>query len=250
MYRAADFPEEYYRSETMVTRPIWPSIFMGFAHNPSFAKRFNPELRIDDVSAILAVKQYLIERGREDEWMEMGGKIPPGYTSMQWPAVDKAAKEMLFTRCQEHFSECFTAIFYFKPISMFKTILWACGIVSLPPDIDLFTSPYVGTGGRDEFLETSRQLDLHNDRSGLWLSGVVLISIGLVAIFTLRRNCSKEITSLLCVACILALGSSAPSILGFPAPHTITEAVIAIPLLIVFLFAYFVSKIIRSIIQK
>jgi hypothetical protein len=239
-YRSYDFPEEYHRGGEIATRPVWPSVFMGLSYNPRFAKHFEPELRIDDVTTLLAVKQYLVDHGRAPEWEAMGGNSPD-YAAMRWQTVDNVTRELLLESCSRYPADCITALAYYKPLSMLKTILWGAGVIELPPDIDLFVSQFaIGTAARDDFLRTSQQLDAHKARRPLWSRGLFVILV-IFAVAAILRGNKGEMVPVIATAALLALGSTAPSVLGFPAPHTIIEAAIAIPLLAVLLAAYLVS---------
>jgi hypothetical protein len=235
-HRAYGFPEEYHRGGEIVSRPFWHNIFSGFAYSPSLAKRY--DLRIDDFTVLLATKQYLLENGREEVWEAAGGNTP-GYTGMRWKVYDEAVKDMLFARCTEHFGECIAAFMYYKPLSMIKNLLWVCGLAALPPDMDLFVSkfPEIGVVVKDQFIDTTRQLDLRKERGRLWLRGFLTIAgaFALLAVVWRKRN---EMLPIVAATAVLAAGSTAPSIIGYPAPHTIAEAALAIPLLLALLPAY------------
>lgn len=235
-HRAYGFPEEYHRGGEIVTRPFWHNIFSGFAYHPNFAKRY--DLRVDDFTTILATKQFLLAHGRDKDWDATGGNTP-GYTGMRWKAYDAAAKELLVARCTEYFGECLATFAYYKPVSMFKNLLWLTGLRKLPPDMDIFVSrfPEIGVVVKQQFTEMSRQLDIHKERGRLWFRGLLAMAIafGILAVVRRRRN---EAMPVAVTAAVLAAGATAPSLVGYPAPHTIAEAAIAIPLLLVVLAAF------------
>lgn len=237
LHRTYGFPEEYHRSGEAITRPFWHNIYSGFAFHPAMAERY--QLKVDDFTVLLATKQYLLENNRADAWEAAGGNSP-NYTGMRWKAYDDAVRDMLFARCQQHFSECLTTLVYYKPLSMIKNVLWVSGWIKLPPDVDKFVSrfPEIGTVVKEQFIETSRQLDRHKERGRMWLRYMSAM-IAAFALLTLLRRRKDELLPVLTTAGVLAAGSMAPSIVGYAAPHTIAEAALAIPLLLVVLSAGF-----------
>jgi hypothetical protein len=235
IHQAYGFPEEYYRGDQIVTRVFWHNIFSGLAFSPGFAARDN--LRVDDFTTLEATRKYLLENGREKEWDATGGNVP-GYTAMRWQVYEVAVKEMFFTRCAEHFGDCVAAFAYYKPVSMIKNLLWMTGLRKLPPDMDIFTSkhPEIGTVVKEQFIETTRLLDLKKERGRLWFRGLLFLAAAFAVLGKLRRRRS-ELLPVVVTATVLAIGSTIPSILGYPAPHTIAEVAIAVPLLLVVLAA-------------
>jgi len=243
-HRTYGFPEAYHRDGEAVTRPFWHNIYSGFAFHPAMAERY--QLKVDDFTVLLATKQYLLENNRADAWEAAGGNSP-NYTGMRWKAYDDAVKDMLIARCTEHFSECMTTFIYYKPLSMIKNVLWVIGWIKLPPDMDIFVSkfPEIGTVVKEQFTETSRQLDRHKERGRMWLRymSAMIAVFAVLAVLRPRRN---ELMPVLATAGILAAGSTVPSIVGYAAPHTIAEAALAIPLLVVLLSAGFAMWLRRS----
>ncbi len=237
-HRAYGFPEEYHRDGQTVSRPFWHNIFSGLAYNPNIARRYDPELRIDDHTVHLATKQYLQKKGREELWNRVGGNSRD-YVGMRWQAYDQIVKEMLVDFCLKYFSECVAAFLYYKPVAMVRTVLWVGGVGRQPPNLELFESkfPAVGVVVRNQFMEATRQLDKNHERGRLWLVGVLTIIIAFSALWAARKK-ESEFRPVLMVAGLMAAGSTIPSIVGYPAPHTIAEAAISIPLLFALLAAY------------
>lgn len=234
-HRAYGFPEEYHRNGEAVTRPFWHNIYSGFAFHPAMAQRY--QLKVDDFTVLLATKQYLLENNRADVWEAAGGNSP-NYTGMRWKAYDDAVRDMLFARCREYFGECMATLIYYKPLSMIKNVLWVSGWIKRPPDLDIFVSkfPEIGTVVKEQFIETSRQLDRNKERGRKWLRYMAAMIAAFAGLAWLRPR-KDEVWPVLATAGILAAGSTVPSIVGYPAPHTIAEAALAIPLLVVVLSA-------------
>ena len=240
-HRTFGFPPEYHRDGETVTRPFWHNIYSGFAFNPVLAKRY--DLKVDDFTVLLATRQFLLESGREDDWEAAGGNTP-GYTGMRWKKYDEAVKDMLFAHCSEHFGECLLTFVYFKPMSMFKNLLWVPGLVKMPPDMDIFVSrfPEIGTVVKQQFTETTRQLDAHKERGRFWFRRMLLMVAGFLVLAAIWRR-KDEFLPVLGATGLLAAGSTAPSIIGYAAPHTIAEAALAFPLFLVLLPAYVLVKL-------
>lgn len=240
-HRIYGFPEEYHRNGEAVTRPFWHNIYSGFAFHPAMAERY--QLKVDDFTVLLATKQYLLENDRADIWEAAGGNSKD-YTGMRWKAYDDAVKDMLFDRCRQYFGECMATFIYYKPLSMIKNLLWVSGWIRLPPDMDIFVSrfPEIGTIVKEQFTETSRKLDRHKERGRMWLRYVSAM-IAVFAVLAVLRPRKDELLPTLATAGALAAGSTVPSIVGYAAPHTIAEAALAFPLLLVVLSSYFVMKL-------
>ena len=234
-HRSYGFPEDYHRNGEAITRPFWHNIYSGFAYHPAMAERY--QLKVDDFTVLLATKQYLLEKNRADVWEAAGGNSP-NYTGMRWKTYDDAVGDMLFARCREYFGECLTTLVYYKPLSMIKNVLWVAGWNRLPPDLDIYVSkfPEIGTIVKEQFIETTRQLDRNKERGRMWLRYMTAMVAAFAALVWLRPR-KEEVLPVLVTAGILATGSTVPSIVGYPAPHTIAEAALAIPLLVVTLAA-------------
>lgn len=235
LHQAYGFPEEYYRGDQIVTRVFWHNIYSGLAFSPGFARR--DSLKVDDFTTLEATKKYLLDNGREKDWDATGGNSP-GYTAMRWQFYEVAVKELFFARCTEHFGDCVAAFAYYKPVSMIKNLLWMTGLRKLPPDMDIFTSkhPEIGTVVKEQFIEMTRLLDVNKERGRRWFRGMLFLAIVFAVLGKLRRRRS-EMLPVIVTAIVLAVGSTIPSILGYPAPHTIAEVALAAPLLLVVLAA-------------
>ena len=227
MHRTIAFPNEYRNGEQILTRPIWHNIYSGLSFNPDFAKKY--ELRIDDMSEIRAAGHYLLRHDRAAEWEYLGG-TNPGYSNIKWEFYDKIIKEMLIEQCQEDFILCAKAILVNKPISLTKNILWVWGLQKLPPNMEIFVSTFFGPAALIQFTETSNQLDAHNLREGLWKKIFAFgIFIFIIAAFLFQEG-AKKYQIVLGSVVIVSLGSTIPSIIGYPAPTSIAEPVLCISL--------------------
>jgi hypothetical protein len=231
IHRSFGFPEEYHRNGEAVTRPFWHNIYSGFAYHPAMAERY--QLKVDDFTVLLATKQYLLENNRADAWEAAGGNSP-NYTGMRWKAYDDAVRDMLFAHCTQYFGECMATLVYYKPLSMIKNVLWVTGWVRHPPDLEIFVSkfPEIGTVVKEQFIEATKQLDRNKERGRKWLRYMAAMIAACAALAWLRPR-RDEVLPVLVTAGVLAAGSMAPSIVGYPAPHTIAEAALAFPLLVV-----------------
>lgn len=230
-HRAHDFPEEYYKGEQIVTRVFWHNIFSGLVFNPNFAKRY--ELRIDDISVIRATGRFLLEMKRQKDWEAVGGTTP-NYAGMRWQAYDDKVKDMLFARCQKHFGECLSTFVYYKPLSLAKNLLWMVGLIAQPPDVDLLVStfPEVGDVVKQQFNATTQILDSTDNRGQLWWRGL-LIAISVFAAIAILCQNKNQLQAVLITVLLLALGSMIPTLIGYPALHTVTEAAVCISIFIV-----------------
>jgi hypothetical protein len=241
-YRSYAFPIEYKRGDQIITRVFWHNIFSGMAYNPDFAERY--KLRIDDVSVIRATGQYLLENGRDDEWVAIGG-TSPNFSKIHWTPYDRIVGEMLFDRCKMHSTECITTVMYYKPLSLIGNLAWLYGIKSVPPNLDIFVSPDFGDIVKVQFLETSRQLDIRGFRAVLWTPVALILVLLFVGPLTTGQKTDIAIAAL--GATILFIGSLAPIIVGYPAVHTITEPAITFGIVVYLVFSTSVVVGIRAV---
>jgi len=230
-YRAWAFPEEYQRGEQIMTRPIWHNVFSGLALHPQFGERY--KLRIDDNSVIQAAGEYLVEKGREREWKGVGAG-PPNFSVTHWAAYDKVVSEMLLDRCATYFSECVSAIFYYKPLSLVRTLAWLYGVRASLPDLDIFVSRYWGDAVKVQMLELGRELDKRKSRAYLWTPIAVLLLLPF-AVLMLGEGRHSRTAAFVGIAALSA-GSTLPALIGYPAAFTVADTAIAFVMLIYFCF--------------
>jgi len=225
-HRAVAFPIEYRQGEQIMTRVFWHNIFSDFALNSDLAGRY--ALRIDDVSVIRATGVYLVERGRSADWAAMGG-ASPNFSAMRWTPYDRAVRDMLFDRCDEHRAACAETILLDKPAVLLGTLEWLYGYRALPPALDNYVSPDVGDAVKQQVIEASQKLDA----AGLWarpLAWFIVVAIGLGALL-MPPPAGGSWPTMLALA-LLGAGSTIPSLVGYPAPHAVVEPAMAFAMVI------------------
>ena len=223
IYRHAVFPAAYHRGDQIETRVVWHNIFSGLAIDPVLAQRW--QLRIDDRSEVLAVRQYLLEAGRQQEWAAMNvahavfdddrfnGDL------LRWSLYEPIVRELLFKECRSQVWECLKAAAYYKPRSLLHDLGWIYGLTPLPADLEIFT------GLKDDVIATTQQLDAGHMRAYLW-SPLGLLSV-LAATFLVWKDTEQAMAAWAGLV-VLTAGSSLPIVLGYPATHTISEMAITV----------------------
>ena len=227
-------PSEYYAKDQIATRVFWHNIYSGLVFNPKLAAQ--EDIHIDDYSIVERSKRFLLQNHREKEWQEIIGSSKNGLPE-DWNKYDVVVKEALIDLCKNNTSQCALTFLWYKPLSLLKNILWVYGVKQNPPNMDAFVSshPGIGTVVQEQFLQATQLLDDRYDR-GLFLffkiAGVSLIFL------LIARNYAdaRQIYSVVGSVGILMLGSTIPSIIGYPAPHTIGEVALASTL---FIFCFF-----------
>jgi hypothetical protein len=223
-YRNVAYDERYFRGEEMLTRVFWHSLFSGLAFNPVLAERY--QLKIDDVSIVRAVGRITIETGHASEWDAAGGSSE-GFLKLRWAAYDLFAGDAFLELClHREPGQCIASLIYYKPLSLMRHLSWVYGFRRDVPDTSIFVSAEAGNG-----LE--RQLDALKaslDKTGLWFRPWDPIAIFMVVAFAIilfATNDAPRATDVI-PGIVLAAGSTIPSLVGFPAMHTIAEPTIAI----------------------
>jgi len=231
LYLNYKLPEEYYRGGQIATRVFWHNIFSGFAFNPNMSSRDN--LHIDDFTTLEAVEIYLKQNSRESEWELIKGSSS-NYTTLSWAPYELVVKELVKDRCALYFYDCFTTFFWYKPIAMIENIAWVYGLKQYPPNMDIFVSKHheIGTVVKEQFIFTSNQLDRYGERGIYWILRIFIFAL----IFYLLARiypCKEKALPVVATSGILFIGSMAPSIVGYAAPHTIAELALTTPLFFV-----------------
>ena len=233
-YISFGLPSEYYAKDQLATRAFWHNIYSGFAYNPVLASR--EQLKVDDYSIVEKSRRYLLEKNRENEWQEIIGSSKNDLP-YDWNKYEIVIREALFDLCEKDSLQCALTFLWYKPISLAKNLLWVYGIKNNPADMDVFTSSNAGIGTkvRERFLLATQKLDEHYDR-GIYLAlkifGIILIFLMVPIVYANQR----QVHATLCSVGILMLGSTIPSLIGYPAPHTVGEAALAFTLFGISLF--------------
>jgi len=224
-YRDFAFPVAFQHGEGIKTRVVWANIFDGLAFNPVLAKRYN--LYIDDVSLIRATGVYLLKHGREADWVAMGG-TEPSIGALQLMPYDLAVRDMLIDCCVDSPMECLKTVLWYKPVVLISTLNWIYGLQNLP-SVNVFVSPDVGDFLEVQVIDATRQLDKFGLRANPFgVFTLLLLPYALLLIYRPRRENRWTLFSV----GILAAGSVTPSLIGFPAPHTVADAAIVLAMLL------------------
>jgi hypothetical protein len=236
-YHAVALPEEYRRGDEIATRVFWHNIFTGFAYHPVLQERF--QIWLDDVSIIAATGRYLAEIDRLDLWQEMGGRLPVPDTSnstassfegIKFAKYDPVVRDMLVARCTTLVRECLETFLVYKPVSLVKNLAWLYGFRDLPPDLEVADSPYFGDILKRQFLGMAEGLDRSGQRAYLWTPTVLLIVVPFVVLLLVETR--QHIWAALSACIGMALGSTITTVVGYAAPHTISESAIVAGMLV------------------
>ena len=233
VYQAATLPEEYRRGDQIATRVFWHNIFSGLAYHPSFSERY--QLRVDDASIFAAARDYLAETDRYDVWLAMGGEDAEEFQALNFTKYDLIAREMFFARCTTYLRECTEAMVYYKPVSLIGNLAWLYGLRSLPPDLDVVVSRRFPSGGdevKQQYIAATGRMDAEGQRAYLWTPIVLLVILPFAALLVTESRSSIWTALAGCVA--LTLGSTFPTVIGYPLPHTILETAVAVGILTYF----------------
>ena len=245
-YQEATLPEEYRRGDQIATRVFWHNIFSGFAYHPEFAERY--QLRVDDASIFAAARDYLAETGRYDVWLAMGGEDAVEFQALNFTKYDLIAREMLFARCKTYLRECAETMLYYKPLSLMGNLAWLYGLRPLPPDLDVVVSRRIAVGGdevKNQYIAATEKMDANGERAYLW-TPIVLLVILAFSVLLVSETRSSVGTALAGVAA-LTLGSTFPTVIGYPLPHTILETAIAVGVLTYFGIAVAAVTLLRRL---
>lgn len=253
VYQATVFPEEYRRGDEIATRVFWHNVYTGFAYHPTMRERY--QLRLDDVSIMVATRNWLIENGRLDTWLAVGGRPPgpPGqdeppsaFEGVKLAKYDPLVRDMLISRCSTFVRECLETVLYYKPVSLLENLAWMYGLRDLPPDLDVVESKYFGDLLQRQFVGTSQRLDATGFRAYLWTPRVLLVMLPFVVLLSLFEARGPALAALAAGAW-LALGSTIPTEAGYAAMHTIGEPSIAFGMLLYLGLALVIATAVRPI---
>lgn len=224
--------QEYHRQGVIATRVFWHNIFSGLSFHPAFAERY--QIRVDDSSIFAATRDYLTETDRYDAWREMGGE-EPGFAGLKLDQYDPYVREMLFARCTTYVRECAEAVLYYKPVALAENLAWLYGLRALPPNLEIVVSRSFGEAGEQvmrQYLSATSQMDQRGQRAYLW-TPIVLLIVAPFAVLLMRESRASTWTAG-AGAVGLLLGSTIPTVIGYPVAHTILEPAIAFGVLLYF----------------
>ena len=230
VYQSVALPEEYRRGDQISTRVFWHNIFSGLAFHPDFAARYG--LRIDDASEFAAMRDYLTETGRYHVWQEIGGEEEE-FRGLKFAHYDPLVRELLAVRCSTYLRECLEAMLYYKPVALAGNLAWLYGFQSLPPNLDIVVPIRLGEAGADvknQYIEASRLMDERGERAYLWSPLVLLVLVPFAVLLARESRRSRWAAFAGCMA--LALGSTIPTVIGYPVPHTILEPALTVGMLV------------------
>jgi len=217
-YHYLGYSKIYRQPQHIATRPFWHNIYSGLAFNREFAERYR--LRIDDVSVIRATGEYLTEHGRTSEWAAMGG-TSDGYSKLRYTAYEAVVREMMFERCYQHFGNCLAATFLDRPLATGRFVAWLYGLHALPPEMDLYISEDFGDIAKRQMVDLDRRLRDGEQYAVLWHPGALAFLLTFL-LFAASRP-AQEHSDVAYASSVIATGSLATVIIGYPAPWTIPD---------------------------
>jgi hypothetical protein len=236
-YHAVALPEEYRRGDEIATRVFWHNIFSGLAFHPDFAERY--QLRIDDASVFAAMRDYLTETGRYQVWLEIGGEAQVEFRGLKFAKYDPLVRELLIARCSTYVRECAEAMLYYKPVALAGNLAWLYGLQPLPPYLDIVVPMRLGEAGAQvkyQYIEATQLMDEHGQRAYLWTPLALLVIAPFVVLLALEPRRSVWAAFAACIA--LVLGSTIPTVVGYPVPHTILEPAMAFGMVTYFVLCF------------
>ena len=226
-YRALAFPAEYSAGEQITTRVIWHNIYSGFALHPRLAAEH--ALRIDDMSELADVGRALKQQGKLNLWQRLGGETP-NFSKINWAVYDPVVGEVLVELCRKETRDCLETFLIYKPYYFFDTLLWFYGLTEFPSVADVFVSTYFGDIVKTQVQEATAKLRQRGLTAAPWGSGFVwlLLVLAIGALIAQMRSRRPRIEGPVVSLAAMALMSTAPSMIGYPAPHGMANSVVAI----------------------
>ena len=213
--------EDYRSGKQIAGHVIWHSFYTGLAFHPVLGPLEG--IRVDDVSVMKALGKYLEQRGRSDEFEDIGG-YSLGFSKIQFAPYDLLVKEMLVDTCSKHLQECVSATLYYRPLALLEYLAWFHGFISELPYPELVDSSALSAF-------RTMGISMSDRKSGLRLFQASVIGILLLTTFGFMLSKQKMNVALIATL-FLAIGASSPPILIYPMPHTIGEISIATSMLI------------------
>jgi hypothetical protein len=226
-YRAFAFPAEYGEGKQITTRVTWHNIYSGFALDPQLAKEHS--LRIDDQSEYVDVGRALKERGDIDLWRRIGGDRPD-FSGIKWASYDPVARDVMFEMCRKEAGRCLETFLIYKPYYFFDTLMWFYGLKDYPLVTDAFVSNYFGDVVKSQVQQATESLKQRGLTAAPWGAGFVWMLSAMVVGVLMTQSGGRAFGSwsVLTSLAMMALASLIPSMLGYPAPHGMADAVVAI----------------------
>lgn len=212
VYQRAVFSPSFYSTGTP-THVFWHTLATGLGYSPELARRY--KIKIDDISVIAATGDFLREHGDGKYWQEIGGTTP-NYSGIRYYLYDAQVRRMFFNVIATYPLDSAAAFVLHKPVALTKYVGWWFGIVSDVP--------------RPELLWESGPEELRAARKNMEQQGHSLLSLlpWCVAFVFTSAICCHTLNSrpIIGSAVFLFFGTLLPSIIGYPSPHTISEAMI------------------------
>jgi hypothetical protein len=228
VYQSACY-SELYRREGGQAHCFWHIMYSGLAYHPRLGKEHR--LLIDDVTEISATGRFLIAHGRGQEWHDMGGSEDPSpdkivYDHINHDRYDQAVKEVFFHTCRNEFAAVFSTMLYYKPVALAQYLAWHLRLVKRAPRTDVFVPGDVGK----DLKEMEARMDGEGMSFRPWRPEfvVALLLFGVWAWRSLHRQWPLLLAGLLAFFSL----SSLPSLAGYPAAHTMAEAVVSFGMLL------------------
>jgi hypothetical protein len=216
---------------------FWHSIYSGLAYHPQFSKE--NKIYIDDNSVIDATGSFLKSNGRQLEWAAMGGESP-NYSEIKYTIYDQAVKDMVISSLIHNPYIWFSAFFYYKPLELINQIGWLLGFANFEPN-----AVVLWEGAGDDLKNTTLRMEKENKRLDLarGFSALVLVILA----FITQKNKFENPKLLAALIFLFTISSLLPSLVGYPAPHTIFDSVIATSMIIYFLIFLIIRWFIKII---
>jgi hypothetical protein len=240
IYRHVAFDPRYSEGKQILTRPVWHNFVAGFSFDPVLAGIYH--FKIDDLSEMRAVGNFLTSNGRGDEWVAMGG-TSPGFSRIHWTPYDRAARDFFFSILKKYPAESVAAVTYYKSASLGRNLAWLYGFRREVPDVSVFVSPELGEAMAIHINWMAKMLDEHRLRFILWDRMALLTVLAFTLLLTLQWE-SYPWRDWLPLG-LLTLGSLIPSLVGYPAMHTVGEAAVMIATALYVLTIFILSRVLR-----
>ena len=220
-YKQAAISPKYY-AEGGASHVFWHSAFGGLAFSPELAKEY--DIRIDDVSVIFATRRFLLEHGNASRWARI-------QSDKQY---DAAVRDMFLATCRERPEAMLLLVVYHKPLALARFTGWLMRTVPEAPLVNVLWPT------SDKELQVVTECMDREDKSlRLFRPECIVV----LAIFVLSAHCGlcRHWRKIAVVLALLVPCSLMPSLLGYPTPHTISDALVGMGM-----FAYLAGMLAAS----